>query len=77
MYGISYWTAEDGLKLAHDLPECFNADDATKQRFWDDVPCVLRKERYNIRIEECTFYDVAEIDSLSELQEIDSRYALQ
>lgn len=73
MYGISYWTEEDGARLAHDLPECF-ADDANRQCFWDDVPCVLRRESYHIRVEECTFDDVAEIDSFAELQEIDGRY---
>ena len=74
MYGISYWTAEDGAKLATDLPECFATDDETKQRFWDDVPCVIRRDNYEIRVEECTFDDIDEIDSFAELQEIDPRY---
>ena len=74
MYGISYWTPEDGRRLAVDLPECFQADDETKQRFWDDVPCVLRRENYKLRVDECTFDGIAEIDSFAELQEIDARY---
>lgn len=76
MYGISYWTAEDGKKLERDLPECFEQDDATKQCFWDDVPCVIRRDNYRLHIEECTFDDVAEIDSFAELCEIDHRYAI-
>lgn len=76
MYGISYWTEADGEKLERDLQECFDADDETKQRFWDDVPCVIRRENYDIAIEECTFDDVAEIDSLAELQQIDPRYRM-
>lgn len=76
MYGISYWSEEDGKKLERDLQECFDADDETKQRFWDDVPCVIRRENYDIAIEECTFEDVSEIDSLAELQEIDVRYRM-
>lgn len=76
MYGISYWTAEDGAKLERDLQECFDADEESKQRFWDDVPCVIRRDNYNIAIEECTFDDVAEIDSLAELQQIDPRYRM-
>ena len=76
MYGISYWTAEDGAKLAVDLPECFDADDATKQRFWDDVPCCIRHDNYHLAIVPCTFDDVAEIDSFVELQEIDPRYRI-
>lgn len=39
MYGISYWSAEDGRRLADDLPRAFE-DGPTKQRFWDDVPSV-------------------------------------
>ena len=76
MYGISYWTAEDGAKLALDLPKCFEADDETKQRFWDDVACCICHDNYNLAIEPCTFDDVAEIDSFAELQEIDPRYRI-
>lgn len=76
MYGISYWAAEDGIKLSKDLLECFEKDEATKQRFWDDVPCVLRRENYELRIEECSFDDVAEIDSYKELCQIDPRYSI-
>lgn len=76
MYGISYWTAQDGEKLSHDLPECFAENDETKQRFWDDVPCIIRRDNYKIYIEECTFDDVVEIDSFQELQEIDQRYKI-
>ena len=76
MYGISYWTAEDGAKLATDLPQCFEADDETKQRFWDDVACCICHDNYNLAIEPCTFDDVAEIDSFAELQEIDPRYRI-
>lgn len=73
MFGISYWSAEDGAKLAEDLPEAFE-DDAVKQRFWDDVPCVLRREGYDIAIRECTFDDVDEIDTYEELCAIDPSY---
>ena len=76
LFGISYWTAEDGAKLANDLPECFAQDEPTKQRFWDDVPCVLRNDNYCVRVQECTFDDIAEIDSFAELQEIDLRYKI-
>ena len=74
MYGISYWNQADGQKLAQDLPEAFNANEATQQRFWDDVPCVIRRDNYRLHVEACSFDDVAEIDSFAELQEIDPRY---
>lgn len=73
MYGISYWTEEDGRKLASDLPKSFMQDQC-KQRFWDDVPCVICHDNYRIKIKDCTFEDIAEIDSFAELQEIDKRY---
>lgn len=75
MYGVSYWTEEDGRKLATDLPEAFSEEE-NKQRFWDDVPCVLCNSKYQVRVEPCTFDDIDEIDSLSELQEIDPAYAI-
>lgn len=75
MFGISYWTAEDGAKLACDLPKAFKREEY-QQRFWDDVPCVIERDRYDIAIETCTFDDVAEIDSFAELQEIDPRYTI-
>lgn len=75
MFGISYWTAEDGAKLAVDLPEAFKLEEH-KQRFWDDVPCVVMRDNYRIDIEPCSFDDVDEIDSLAELQAIDPRYVI-
>lgn len=74
MFGISYWSAEDGVRLAEDLPREFDACEATRQRFWDDVPCVLCNERYNVAIRECSFDDVEEIDTYEELCAIDASY---
>ncbi len=76
MYGISYWTAEDGAKLCEDLPAAF-AQEENKQRFWDDVPCVVMRDNYQVRVHECSFDDIDEIDSLAELQEIDPAYCIK
>lgn len=76
MYGVSYWTAEDGARLAEDLPREFEASDETKQRFWDDVPCVICNGNYDVYVRECTFDDICEIDSFAELQEIDEAYRI-
>jgi len=76
MFGISYWNAEDGIKLAIDLPDCFASNEETRQRFWDDVPCVICRENYRLHIFECSFDDIDEIDSFEELQEIDHRYCI-
>lgn len=75
MYGISYWTAEDGLKLAGDLPAVFESEEY-RQRFWDDVPCVICRENYKVAIRECSFSDIQEIDSFAELQEVDPAYRI-
>ncbi len=75
MFGLSYWTEEDGAKLERDLPLAFE-DEATHQRFWDDVPCVLMRENYELEVVEGTFDDIYEVDSLAELQAIDPRYRL-
>lgn len=76
MYGVSYWTQEDGARLAIDLPKAF-ADEANRQRFWDDVPCVLARDNYQIRIAPCTFDDIDELDSLAELQHTDPAYLIK
>lgn len=75
MYGISYWTADDGLKLAGDLPAVFERDEY-RQRFWDDVPCIICRENYKVAIRECSFSDIQEIDSFAELQEVDPAYRI-
>ena len=75
MYGVSFWTKEDGQKLRDDLPTAFE-DEANKQRFWDDVPCVLKGKDYHIRVVPCSFDDIDEIDSLAELQQIDPAYVI-
>lgn len=75
MFGVSHWTAADGARLAEDLPRAF-ADEANRQRFWDDVPCVIDRDHYSLEVWPCTFDDIDEIDSLAELQAIDPRYRI-
>ncbi|WP_232050790.1 sugar phosphate nucleotidyltransferase [Arabiibacter massiliensis] len=73
MYAISYWSPKDATRLAKDIPEAF-ASEENRQRFWDDVPCVTHRENYEVAVRPCTFEDVEEIDSLSELAAIDPAY---
>lgn len=75
MFGISYWSESDGKKLAEDIETAF-ADPANRQRFWDDVPCILSADNYEIDLKECSFEDVCEIDSFEELCEIDPSYRI-
>lgn len=75
MYGVSFWTAEDGRKLAEDLPSVF-AEPGGKELFWDEVPLRRRADRYSVQVRDCTFDDICEIDTFRELQTIDPAYAV-
>ena len=74
MVGISYWTEEDGNKLAHDIDEVYHSPGG-KERYWDQVPMVYKKENYKVHIRECQFEDVIEIDTFNELKKLDKLYA--
>ena len=37
MYGISYWSAEDGARLADDIKKVYEMPGG-KERYWDQVP---------------------------------------
>lgn len=73
MFGVSYWTAEDGRKLAQDVPATF-AMPGGKERYWDEVPLRYCADNYEVRIRECTFDDIIEIDTFRELQTLDPVY---
>lgn len=73
MVGISYWSAEDGAKLASDLEEVYRSPGG-KERYWEQVPMVYKKENYQVHIRECQFEDITEIDTFNELKAIDKLY---
>lgn len=73
-YGISYWTKEDSEKLRHDFAEVYNNYEDGKNYFWEFIPLVLLKDRYNVEIRQCRKSDIVEIDSYHELQLIDPSY---
>ena len=73
MVGISYWTENDGHKLSYDISEVYQSPGG-KERFWEQVPIIYRKEHYTVEIQECTDSDVVEIDTLNELKAIDKTY---
>ena len=75
MVGISYWDADDGSKLANDLNDVFTSPGG-KERYWEQTALVYKKENYQVRIRECSFDDVVEIDTYNELKKIDKLYAL-
>lgn len=73
MFGISYWTKEDGKKLAHDLPLMMK-EPGGQQEFWDSCPLGLFKNNYKVFIRPCSFDDITEIDTFNELKKIDPAY---
>ena len=74
MVGISYWDAEAGAKLANDLEEVFRSPGG-KERYWEQVAMVYKKENYKVSVRECSATDIVEIDSFNELKQIDPLYA--
>lgn len=73
MVGISYWSEAEGNKLSKDIPEVF-ATPGGKERYWEQVPLVYRKQNYVVEVCECFEEDIVEIDTFRELKAIDKSY---
>ena len=73
MMGISYYTEKDGKQLNIDIEEVFNSPGG-KEKYWDQVPLVEKKQNYKIYVRECKKGDLIEIDTFNELKQIDSIY---
>lgn len=73
MYGISYWTAEDGAKLCEDIKKVYEMPGG-KERYWDQVALEYCIDNYQVEVRECTFADIVEIDSYSDLKKLDKTY---
>ena len=73
MVGISYWSEEDGAKLAEDSPEIYSSPGG-RERYWEQVPLVYKKNNYEVAVRECKAEDIVEIDTFNELKKIDKTY---
>ena len=73
MVGISYWNEADGHKLSQDIADVY-ASPGGKERYWEQVPLVYRKDHYKVEIRECFDEDIVEIDTFRELKAIDKTY---
>ena len=73
MVGISYWSDEDGLRLARRTAELYR-DPGKRQLYWDQVALEEYLPEFRVRTRHCTKEDVVEIDTLAELQSIDPSY---
>jgi CTP:phosphocholine cytidylyltransferase-like protein len=73
MFGISYWNAHDGAKLAEHIKQVYEMPGG-KERYWDQVALEYYIKEYNIEVRECSFDDIIEIDTFSELKRLDETY---
>lgn len=73
MFGISYWNAEDGAKLAEDIKKVYEMPGG-KERYWDQVALEYCIKNHKVEVRPCTFEDIIEIDTYSDLKKLDSTY---
>ena len=73
VFGISYWNEEDGKKLYEDIKTVYEMPGG-KERYWDQVALDYCQSNYQVEVRDCTFEDVVEIDTLSDLKKLDSSY---
>ena len=73
MVGISYWNEADGRKLSADIADVYETPGG-RERYWEQVPLVYRKENYAVEVRECHDEDITEIDTFRELKAIDKTY---
>ena len=73
-YGISYWTPVDCGRLRGDFTRMFNEYEDGQDYFWEFIPFVLKKDRYQVEIRPCSKQDIVEIDHYYELAQLDPVY---
>lgn len=73
VYGISYWTGEDGAKLYEDIKRVYEMPGG-RERYWDQVALEYCQNHYKVEVRDCTFEDIVEIDTFSDLKRLDSTY---
>lgn len=73
VFGISYWNEEDGAKLYEDIKKVYDMPGG-KERYWDQVALEYCQDNYRIEVRECSFDDIIEIDSFSDLKRLDETY---
>jgi len=73
MFGISYWNAADGAKLYTDIQKVYQMPGG-KERYWDQVALEYCLDNYQVEVRPCSFEDIVEIDSYSDLKKLDNTY---
>jgi len=75
MFGISYWNQEDGAKLCKHVKETYEMPGG-KDLYWEEVSLKHFINEYKIKVRECSFDDIIEIDTFEELVKLDKTYAV-
>ena len=75
MYGISYWDAKDGARLAEDIDTVYKMPGG-KEKYWDEVALRVFSKNYRVEVRPCDEGDLVEIDTFNELKKIDPVYAV-
>jgi CTP:phosphocholine cytidylyltransferase-like protein len=75
MFGISYWNEHDGAKMAEHIKAVYEMPGG-KERYWDQVALEYFIKEYTIEVRECSFEDIIEIDTFSDLKKLDRTYAV-
>lgn len=73
MLGISYWSWEDGTRLAAHIDETFQVP-ANRNEDWCFVPMFKYKKEYDVYVRPCAEADIQEIDTYDELCAVDPSY---
>ena len=73
MFGISYWNAADGAKLYTDIQKVYQMPGG-KERDWEQVALEYCLDNYQVEVRPCSFDDIVEIDSYSDLKKLDNTY---
>lgn len=73
MFGISYWTKEDAIKMETDIEKVFKSPGG-KERYWDEVALRECIKNYKVWVREIGEGEIVEIDTYNELKQIDSIY---
>lgn len=73
LYSISRWTKDDAISLKKQIQYEFNENN-TRDVYWDDIPMFYYFEKYKLKGYKISATDIEEVDSLTELVQIDSSY---
>lgn len=71
--GISFWSEEDGSRLAEHIKQAFEMPGG-KEFYWDQIPFKVFPNQYKVEIRPCEATDIVEIDTFRELKAIDKTY---